>query len=180
MTESLEKVNGKDYSRGVLRQVAGLEQSSSGRLNMKQRVVLEQSFTVMQVDDLIALKHYADLYLIDELRHRGYEIQEGLVVEKDLPGLAKALVDNMVAGRLDLWGVMREVMREVALRYGGSQKEMAKIMGITPRMVHYYVRGKGSRKFGSPEIDNLIPRSTRGGGRKKRVKPDTVPETDPI
>jgi len=167
----------KQRARILIGYTQSVDKSKQGGFTCRNMVELEQdmNFTVLGKRELEELEKVEDIYLLEELKDRGFSVQvlettSSADDEKDVPllanmgifGLAEALY-NLLERTPDV--SLRDFLTEFmayAFSMENTQREVAKKLGMSPRMANYYHRK--IVKEGKRIPNRLIPPNYKSNG----------------
>ena len=126
------------------------------------RVEMTQTITLPDRNDVLNLMKIPDPYLVDELKARGYIVSTKTNNDKchDICTTANHVLNILITSGASLKEFIRTVIMESYSRSNNNQKEAAKILGVSPRVYHYWFHNITDKKEitdGETSHDKVLP-----------------------
>lgn len=126
------------------------------------RVEMTQTITLPDRNDVLNLMKVPDPYLVDELKARGYIVSTKTNNNNchDIRTTGNHVLNVLITSGTTLKEFIKTVIMESYSRTNNNQKEAAKILGVSPRVYHYWFHSITDKKeITSGEIphDKVLP-----------------------
>jgi len=115
-------------------------------------MVQELSFVALGRNEVLELTRVSSPYLLDELESRGYEIDGRAVRRPGIRETVEGLVELMEGEGVALGQLMEMILRVALDKSNGIQKDAARMIGVSPRMMCYHVKNLKRGVQTLPEI----------------------------